>query len=342
MVKRESVLVLAVGAVALVVFFGWLVSRRQASRAPSPDAPESVAAGTSPSGKTIQVTRGVKHLVPLDEIVGGGPPKDGIPSIDAPKFTTLPERDSVLRDEGIGLAFVVGEDARFYPYQILVWHEIVNDTVGGTPVGITYCPLCLTGIVFDRRVEGQETTFGTSGKLWQSNLVMYDRATDSYWSQVTGEAIVGERSGTALTILPADTMPLRVFAARYPVGKVLTTETGHRRDYTLDPYGDYYTSKEVGFGVRQQDARFHPKEVVMGVVLDGTAVAIPVKLVLDAGQITGTVGNTTIVAKGDREAQSVQVFRRLADGSLERLPAFPVFWFSWYASHPQTLVTPTQ
>lgn len=326
-------LLLAVGV--LVVLLGLRVQRGPSSEQPA-------TATTAPEGPRVQVTRGVKHSVPLNEILGGGPPKDGIPAIDAPKFARLPDRDPVLQDDGIGLALVIGDDARFYPYQILVWHEIVNDTIGGTPVAITYCPLCLTGIVFDRRVEGQETTFGTSGKLWQSNLVMYDRATDSYWSQVTGEAIVGERAGTALAILPADTMPLRVFAARYSAGKVLTTETGHRRDYTRDPYGDYYTSQEVGFGVRRQDDRFHPKEVVMGVVLDGTAVAIPVKRVLDAGEITGTVGNTTIVAKGDREARSVQVFRRLADGSLERLPAFPVFWFSWYASHPQTLVTPTQ
>ena len=296
---------------------------------------------TTTGGRTMTVTNGVKHLVPLEEIVSGGPPKDGIPPIDAPRFTALPDRDPALRDDGIGLALVINEDARFYSYQILVWHEIVNDTVGGQPVTVTYCPLCLTGIVFDRRVEEQETTFGTSGNLWQSNLVMYDRMTDSYWSQVTGEAIVGERSGTRLIILPSDTMPLRVFRERYPQGKVLTTATGHRRDYTLDPYGDFYTSRDRGIGVtRPDDARFHPKELMMGLTLEGHAVAVPVKRVLEAGELTGTVGGTTIVARGDQEAQSVQVFRREANGSLTRLPAFSVFWFSWVASHPQTVVLP--
>lgn len=329
---------------AIIVLAGFLsffrFPRRVATRPGS--SPAAAEAITTADGRTIQVTRGVRHTVALGEVIGGGPPKDGIPAIDSPQFTTLPDRDPVLNEEGLGIAVVAGDDARFYPYQILVWHEIVNDTVGGTPVAVTYCPLCFTGIVFDRRVAGSETTFGTSGKLWQSNLVLYDRATDSYWSQVTGEAIVGERAGLRLAVLPADTMPLRVFRARYQDGKILTTATGHRRDYALDPYGDYYTSRRVGFGVRvrEQDDRFHPKEVMIGVVIEGTPVAVPTKRVLEAGEVTGVVGSTTIVAQGDREAQSVQLFRREADGRLERLPAFPVFWFSWFAVHPDTQIIP--
>lgn len=168
---------------------------------------------------------------------------------------------------------------------------------------------------------------------------MYDRASDSSWSQVTGEAIVGERTGTKLVVIPADTMPLSVFAERYPGGKVLTTKTGATRDYTQDPYGDYYTSREVGFGARRPDDRFHPKEVVMGVVLDGTPVAVISRAVLERGELSVVVGSRTIVARGDRAAQTVQVFEQRA-GTLERLPAFPAFWFSWAAVHPDTQVFP--
>lgn len=332
---RAGLMVVAGIGVAVVLLLAGL-----RARGPRSGSAPGASAGVTADGRPILVTRGVKHLVPLEEVRGGGPPKDGIPPIDAPQFTTLPEVDPVLQGDGIGLAFVVGDEARFYPYQILVWHEIVNDKVSGTPVAITYCPLCFTGIVFDRRIGGEETTFGTSGKLWQSNLVMYDRASDSYWSQVTGEAIVGERTGTKLTLLPADTMPLRVFRERYPQGKVLTTDTGQRRDYRDDPYAGYATSRSVGFGVRAGDDRLHPKEVVMGFTLEGEAVAIVVKPVLERGAVTARVGNSEVVAQGDRAAQTVQVFRRGTDNVLLRLPAFPVFWFSWLAAHPNTRVIP--
>ncbi|TSC73096.1 MAG: hypothetical protein G01um101438_119 [Parcubacteria group bacterium Gr01-1014_38] len=336
---RVRLSLVLLGIVAVAVFL--LVGTRTVHRGAPEQRPVTSEQTRDLDGRTILVTDGVKHLVPLEEIISGGPPRDGIPPIEMPQFSTLPERDPVLRDDGIGLTLVINGDARFYPYQILVWHEIVNDTVGGQPVAVTYCPLCFTGIVFNRRVAGQETTFGTSGKLWQSNLVMYDRATDSSWSQVTGEAIVGERAGTQLAIIPSDTMPLRIFSERYPQGKVLTTATGQRRDYTLDPYGDFSTSREPGIGVtRPADSRFHPKEVMMGLTIERRAVAISVKHVLEAGSVTGTIDGATIVARGDREAQSVQVFRREANGSLTRLPAFPVFWFSWAASHPQTMVLP--
>jgi len=150
--------------------------------------------------KEIMVTNDVKHSVDLDEILGGGPPKDGIPSIDDPKFISIAKAD-FINDEEPGIAVSISGIDRFYPFQILVWHEIVNDTFDGQRVLVTYCPLCLSGIVFDPLVSGERVEFGTSGKLWQSNLVMYDRKTDSYWSQVLGDAIVGEMTGTSLKVL---------------------------------------------------------------------------------------------------------------------------------------------
>lgn len=144
--------IVAIAIVVVAVAAIWRAGRLDIPK-PPPGAPPPLPT-VLPDGRSLQVTDGTKHLVPLAEILAGGPPKDGIPPIDRPQFTTLPERDPLLRADGIGLALVVGADARFYPYQILVWHEIVNDTVGGSPVSVTYCPLCFTGIVFDRRVAG--------------------------------------------------------------------------------------------------------------------------------------------------------------------------------------------
>jgi len=162
--------------------------------------------------KEIMITDGVKHSIPLDELIGGGPPKDGIPSIDNPKFVSVQEANKWLGDKEPGIVFSRGNTHRFYPYQILVWHEIVNDIVPalsgvegeGERVLVTYCPLCFTGFVLDPLVQGERVEFGTSGLLWKSNLVMYDRKTDSLWPQVLAEAVVGEMTGTKLKILPSD------------------------------------------------------------------------------------------------------------------------------------------
>jgi len=132
-----------------------------------------------------------KHSVPYSEILSGGPPKDGIPAIDEPKFVSVDEADAWLRPQEPVILVQVGDDARAYPVQILMWHEIVNDTIGGVPVVVTYCPLCNTGIAFER-TQGQVLDFGTTGRLRYSNLVMYDRQTETWWQQATGEAIAGE------------------------------------------------------------------------------------------------------------------------------------------------------
>ncbi|MBI4160268.1 DUF3179 domain-containing protein, partial [Candidatus Wolfebacteria bacterium] len=188
--------------------------------------------------KKIMITSGVKHSVPLDEIVGGGPPKDGIPSIDRPKFISVGEASEQVSDAEPGLALEIGSVSRFYPFQVLVWHEIVNDTIGGRRILVTYCPLCLSGIVFDPVVNGERVEFGTSGKLWNSNLVMYDRKTESLWSQILGEAIVGEMTGTQLKVLPSDQIRFGDWRKFHPSGEVLSRDTGATRFYGQDPYGD--------------------------------------------------------------------------------------------------------
>lgn len=176
--------------------------------------------------------------IAFSEILSGGPPRDGIPSIDKPIFspasqiTTVGEREPVI-------LLKIGDDIRAYPLQILTWHEIVNDTVGGVPVAVTYCPLCNASIVFDRRVGERVFEFGTTGKLRNSDLVMYDRTTDSWWQQFTGEAIVGEMQGEKLTLVPSRIVSFGEFKAEHPQSQVLIPNNPEMRDYGRNPYAGY-------------------------------------------------------------------------------------------------------
>ncbi|MEO3431188.1 DUF3179 domain-containing protein [Pelagibius sp. CAU 1746] len=176
--------------------------------------------------------------VPFDEILSGGPPKDGIPAIDDPRFVAVAEAADLAPAEPV-IGLEIAGDARAYPLRILTWHEIVNDTVGGTPVAVTYCPLCNAAIVFDRRVAGAATTFGTTGLLRHSDLVMYDRATESWWQQFLGEAIVGAHTGKRLALVPSRLESWENFAARFPEGKVLVPADPKLRPYGANPYVGY-------------------------------------------------------------------------------------------------------
>ncbi len=183
-----------------------------------------------------------KHSVDLGEIMSGGPPKDGIPSIDDPKFVAVAESEDLLpREPVIGLT--VNGESRAYPLRILTWHEIVNDVIGGVPVAVTYCPLCNAAIVFDRRVEGRVLEFGTTGKLRRSDLVMYDRTTESWWQQFLGEAIVGELTGTRLEMLPARLESWERFSKRHPDGQVQVPNNPNMRSYGNNPYSGYDSAR---------------------------------------------------------------------------------------------------
>lgn len=180
--------------------------------------------------------------VPLEEIRSGGPPPDGIPPLDDPVFETVTEADEWLDGNQPVLVLQRGDDTRAYPLAILTFHEIVNDVVDGEPVVVTYCPLCNSGLVFEATVDGEVLDFGTSGRLWRSNLVMYDRSTRSLWSQFTGEAIVGERLGQQLVRLPMQIVSWDEVTATWPDAPVLSRETGHDRPYGDNPYTGYDSS----------------------------------------------------------------------------------------------------
>jgi hypothetical protein len=180
-----------------------------------------------------------RHTIDYNELLSGGPPRDVIPSIDEPKFISPDEAAQWLADNEPVISLEINGDARAYPLQILTWHEIVNDTVGDVPVIVTFCPLCNSAIVFDRTLNGEVYEFGTSGLLRNSDLVMYDRTTESLWQQLTGEVIVGDLVGEQLTFLPASIVGFADFRSAHPDGVVLSRDTGFRRAYGRNPYAGY-------------------------------------------------------------------------------------------------------
>ena len=179
-----------------------------------------------------------KHSVGFDEILSGGPPKDGIPAVDDPKFVPIAE-EKELTDTDPVIGLMVNDEAKAYPLRILIWHEIVNDTVGGVPVSVTFCPLCNTAVVYDRRLDGKVLDFGTTGKLRNSDLVMYDRQTESWWQQFLGQGIVGEMTGKTLKALPARLESWAKFKARAPQGMVQVPRRKGMRNYGANPYAGY-------------------------------------------------------------------------------------------------------
>ncbi|NJO19997.1 MAG: DUF3179 domain-containing protein [Spirulinaceae cyanobacterium RM2_2_10] len=195
--------------------------------------------------------------IDLTQLLNGGPPKDGIPSIDAPQFDTAVT--TPFADDELVIGIVVNGEAKAYPLGILNWHEIVNDTVGGVNLAVTYCPLCDTVIAFERG----DTTFGVSGKLYHSCLVMYDRRDDTLYSQPWGLGVVGAEVNESLARQPAVKTTLSRWLAQHPDSQILATDTGHRRNYLRYPYGNYYTSEELVFPARNQAQReLHPKAIV--------------------------------------------------------------------------------
>lgn len=293
--------------------------------------------GETKMEKEIMVTDGVKHILPLEEIISGGPPKDGIPPIDNPKFVSIKEAGQWLNDEEPGIAFSRGKTHRFYPYQILVWHEIVNDIIGGQRVLITYCPLCLTGIVFDPVVKGERVEFGTSGRLWKSNLVMYDRKTDSLWSQVLGEAVVGEMTGSELKILPSDQMKFGNWKERFSKGEVLSRETGALRFYGSKPYGDYFSVTNLSLQLANPaDKRLPNEAFVFGIVVNEKTKAYSVEAVKKKGVVEDIFEGRKFILRHDKETDVVRIFEELPGGEEKRVNPFSAFWFSWAVAHPET------
>lgn len=238
-----------------------------------------------------------KHSVPFTEIFSGGPPPDGIPAIDQPAFDTVEEADEWLGDDWPVMSFELDGDVRAYPLAVLIWHEIVNDVVSGMPVALTFCPLCNSTIAFDATLEdGTILKFGTTGNLRNSDLVMYDRQTKSWWQQFTGEAIVGELTGTVLEPLPSQIIAWSDFKTHHPEGKVLSNETGFSRPYGRNPYAGYDSvNGSPWFPVSADDDRLPPMERVVAFEIGGFDVAYPISFLSEVQVVNDEIVDKPIV-----------------------------------------------
>jgi len=249
----------------------------QIQAGPPEDVPSALA---NPSAEELP-----DPLVDAPEIISGGPPPDGIPPIDEPTFLPTAAVDFLADNEPV-LALEIDGDARAYPIQVMIWHEIVNDTVGDTPVSVTYCPLCNTAVAVDRRVGDRVLSFGTSGSLYQSALVMYDRQTESLWSHFTGQGIAGVLTGAELDSYPVATVAWSDWRDAHPNGLVLSRDTGHDRDYGRNPYPGYDDINSPPFLFEGEvDDRLAAKTRIVGVGLDSTPTAIRLDPLLDAGVV---------------------------------------------------------
>ncbi len=269
-------------------------------------------------------------LVASEKIIRGGPPRDGIPSIDKPKFISVAEAD-FLKDEDRVLGLVINSEARAYPVFILNWHEIVNDSFSGQAVVVSYCPLCGTGMAFSPQPPVRE--FGVSGLLYNSDVLLYDRETESLWSQILATAISGPMKGKKLKTLVLTHTSWRDWKTQHPDSSVLTTDTGYARDYTKSPYSGYEKSSEIFFPVSSSDQRFHKKEWVLGINIGNTYKAYPFsELAKTASSIKDKVSGQWVEIIYDRENNSASA----KDEQGRFIPTIMSYWFAWYAFHPDT------
>lgn len=277
---------------------------------PRPAGPEPSAARPEPSSAPTPTDRGdgpsaldnpndpafPPPLIDPDDLVSGGPPPDGIPPIDDPQLEQADLVDWLSETEPV-LSLTVGDETRGYPLQIMTWHEIVNDTVDGTPVAVTYCPLCNSGVAFLREVDGRRLDFGTSGMLYADNLVMYDRQTESLWPQLTGEASVGVLTGSTLEAIPVGVTGWAQFRDAHPEALVLTRDTGFSRSYGSNPYVGY-DKPNGGLLVEPpdgRDRRLQVKERVIGIRIGTDTIAVPRSEVASAGVLTLKLGSRELV-----------------------------------------------
>ena len=272
-------------------------------------------------------------LIPQDDILSGGPPKDGIPAIMHPKFEKAAEA-KWLNDDDLVSGFAYNGVKRAYPLRILVWHEAVNDKIEDIAFLVSYCPLCGSTLIFDRSINGKEYTFGISGLLYQSDVLFYDRETQSLWSQLEMKSVTGEMAGAKFKVLPSTLATWKEWREKYPDTLVLSRDTGFSRDYGRQPYSGYEESRSIMFPTKNKSDKFHPKEKVLVVLSGDNAKAYPFsELRKVKTPLKDKIGDKDIIIQfndGDYvTATSV---------SGDPLDSFVSYWFAWFTFKPDTLV----
>ena len=275
-----------------------------------------------------------RHNIPIDEIQSGGPPKDGIPALLNPKFVSV-EKAGFLKDDDRVLAIAEGKEAKAYPIRILNWHEVVNDEINGRRIVITYCPLCGTGMAFDSVINGKPLTFGVSGLLYNSDVLMYDHQTESLWSQIKQEAVTGPMMGTSLQPIFMIHTTWSEWKREHPDTLVLSTDTGYKRDYKRDPYSGYAQSARLYFSVKNENQDYHPKEWVIGITIKGESKAYPFsELAKGSKVIKDQINGKAIQVHYNDESKTAFI----TDKQGKPIPSIVGFWFAWYAFHPDTQI----
>ena len=275
-------------------------------------------------------------IIPATQIFSGGPGKDGIPSIDDPEFIKVRDVDFLDADDRV-LGITIGGVSKVYPIKILNWHEIVNDSIGEVFYTITYCPLCGTGVAFDSTVNGKVLSFGVSGLLYNSDVLLYDRETGSLWSQLLNQSVTGEYKGTVLNMLPVLHTTWTDWKRHHPSSLVLSKNTGYWRAYSPDPYQGYEGSEHLFFPVFHRAHRqYHPKERVLGVAVAGVYKAYPfIELNRNNERyFVDVVNDKTIDIYWNKQQQSGYMMDE--DGVM--MPVVQSYWFAWYAFHPESAV----
>lgn len=314
-----------------------------------------------------------KWLVPKNEVYDGGPGKDGIPALESPELSSI-ENISYLEEEDLVIIFEQGSNIRIYPHQILDWHEIINDKIGNTAYSITYCPLTGSAICWDRVIGGNETTFGVSGLLYNSNLIPYDRATGSNWSQMLNKSINGVLISEQIVKYPIIETSWATAKNAYDNAEVVTTNTGYNRNYGRYPYGNYKTrNDQLIFPVNNSDNRLENKVRVIGILGNNGTKAYSISE-FEGGKriITDSLGNEDYLIYGDSEKNIMTAFkitsrnssltfklsslplpfiiednegnhydwfgnsRNIESEDLQKADSFISYWFAWAAFYPET------
>ena len=272
-------------------------------------------------------------IIANNDLIPGGPGKDGIPAVIRPNFVDASEVNN-LKKEDLVLAIYVSGEAKAYPLKILNWHEVVNDKVSGLPIAVTWCPLTRSAVVFKRLVNNKIIVFGVSGLLYNSNLVMYDKKTDSLWPQLTEGAVTGSYVTTRLDSIPSIITTWESWKEKHPRTLVLSEDTGYRRDYGKNPYGSYDKSAATIFPVRNIDKRLPPKTLIIGVDIGGTKKAYPMSLLENRRTpIEDTVNKENIKIYG---GPMNTAYVTDEDGNIVK--ATMAYWFAWSAFNRDTLL----